>query len=329
MASIGAIGQHFIRFPGFENCTGTFGAALQGAGTLGLFFLTVSLSVLELAWRDDPEKEAGNFGNQFGIEMYNDEWRTKEISNGRMAMISILDIWGAEVATGKDAIQQFGFGALPRSQVVSTASSFAGASASAITALRGKPLAATAVAEAPVAIEEATPPPPPPFNPAEQIGAMPPLGFFDPMGFTPMGDEATFRQMRAAEIKHGRVAMMASIGAIGQHFIRFPGFENCTGTFGAALQGAGTLGLFFLTVSLSVLELAWRDDPEKEAGNFGNPFGIEMYNDEWRTKEVSNGRMAMISILGIWGAEVATGKDAIQQFGFGALPRSQVVSTAS
>jgi len=240
-----------------------------------------------------------------------------------------LGIWGAEVATGKDAIQQFGFGALPRSQVVSTASSFAGASASAITAVRGKPLAATAVAEAPVAIEEATPPPPPPFNPAEQIGAMPPLGFFDPMGFTPMGDEATFRQMRAAEIKHGRVAMMASIGAIGQHFIRFPGFENCTGTFGAALQGAGTLGLFFLTVSLSVLELAWRDDPEKEAGNFGNPFGIELYNDEWRTKEISNGRMAMISVLGIWGAEVATGKDAIQQFGFGALPRSQVVSTAS
>merc|ERR1712028_261867 len=93
-----------------------------------------------------------------------------------MAMIAVLGIWGAEVATGKDAIQQFGFGALPRAQVVSSASSFAGVSASAITAaaLRGKPLAATAVAEAPAAIEETTPPPPPPFNPAEWVGALPP-----------------------------------------------------------------------------------------------------------------------------------------------------------
>ena len=27
-------------------------------------------------------------------------------------------------------------------------------------------------------------PPPPPFNPANQIGALPPLGYFDPAGFS-------------------------------------------------------------------------------------------------------------------------------------------------
>jgi len=196
----------------------------------------------------------------------------------------------------------------------------AAASAAVLGANSGKRKAlratSTIVADVPATVEESIPPPPPPFNPADQLGALPPTGFFDPMGFTSVGDEAGFRQMRAAEIKHGRVAMMASIGAVGQHFIRFPGFEKCTGTFGAALQGAGTLGLFFLTVSVSILELAWRDDPELEAGNFGNPFNIDLYNDEWRNKELSNGRMAMIAVLGIWGAEVATGKDAIQQFGF-------------
>merc|ERR1712032_113360 len=28
------------------------------------------------------------------------------------------------------------------------------------------------------------PPPPPPFNPSKQVGAMAPLGFFDPAGFS-------------------------------------------------------------------------------------------------------------------------------------------------
>jgi hypothetical protein len=59
-----------------------------------------------------------------------------------------------------------------------------------------------------------------------------------------------------------------------------------------------------------------RSTGAKEAGNYGDPFGVQMYNDEMRMKELNNGRMAMISVLGIFAAECATGKDAIQQFGF-------------
>ncbi len=36
------------------------------------------------------------------------EMREKEISNG-LAMISVLHIFAAEIATGKDAMRQFGF----------------------------------------------------------------------------------------------------------------------------------------------------------------------------------------------------------------------------
>jgi len=43
-----------------------------------------------------------------------------------------------------------------------------------------------------------------PFDPAKQVGALPPLGYWDPAGFTK--DEESFRQYRAAEIKHARVA---------------------------------------------------------------------------------------------------------------------------
>merc|ERR1711972_905800 len=172
-----------------------------------------------------------------------------------------------------------------------------------------------------VATVDEVAPPPPPFSPSEQIGAMAPLGFFDPLGFTKVGDDKGFKKLRAAELKHGRVAMMASIGAVAQHFVKFPWAEGVKGTFGAMNTGEGVIGFVGLFAACGLLELAWREDAEREPGNFGDPFGVKMYTPEMREKELSNGRMAMISMLGIFAAELATGKDAIQQFGLSALPR--------
>jgi len=214
MASIGALGQHYIRVPGFESAKGTFGVVLSGEGVLGLAVLFVGSGILELAWRENPTKEPGNFGDPFGLKMYDEEMRSKEINNGRMAMISVLGIFAAEAATGRDAIAQFGLSAIREVRMQPSACSstgcFAGSSAAPAAVQRGRSLAAVAAVEAPE-----SPPPPPPFNPAEQIGAGMPLGYFDPLGFCKVGDEVGFRNLRAAEIKHGRVAMMASIGALG------------------------------------------------------------------------------------------------------------------
>jgi hypothetical protein len=157
---------------------------------------------------------------------------------------------------------------------------------------------------------------PPPFAPSAQVGAVAPLGFFDPLGFTEVGDEAGFRKLRSSEIKHGRVAMMASVGLLGQHFIKFPGFEKAPSGFGALSSGEGVLGFTLILVLCAGLELAWRDSKEREPGNFGDPFGVKMYTEEMRNKEINNGRFAMICVFGIFAAEMATGKDAIQQFGF-------------
>jgi hypothetical protein len=48
---------------------------------------------------------------------------------------------------------------------------------------------------------------------------MAPVGFFDPAGFSKKGDESGFRNHRAVEIQHGRLAMMAALGGVAQHYI--------------------------------------------------------------------------------------------------------------
>lgn len=67
--------------------------------------------------------------------------------------------------------------------------------------------------------------PPPPFNPVEFAKAMPgvtaPLGFFDPVGFCSADgvSEGKIRFYREVELKHARVAMLASLGfLVGEQF---------------------------------------------------------------------------------------------------------------
>ena len=41
---------------------------------------------------------------------------------------------------------------------------------------------------------------------------MPPLGIFDPAGFAAKADQNTLKRYREAELIHGRVAMLATVG---------------------------------------------------------------------------------------------------------------------
>eukprot|EP00929_Paragymnodinium_shiwhaense_P110718 TRINITY_DN7792_c0_g1_i1.p1 TRINITY_DN7792_c0_g1~~TRINITY_DN7792_c0_g1_i1.p1 ORF type:complete len:324 (-),score=105.16 TRINITY_DN7792_c0_g1_i1:492-1463(-) len=285
MAAVGALAQSTFRFPGFEDVKGTVTALGGGDSVLyGTAALFVVSGVLEQIWKEQPGKEAGNFGDPVGLNQYTEEMRIKEINNGRMAMVSVLGIFAAELATGKDALSQFS--AVPRrSEATSAVTMFAGAAGDAA------------------------------FQPAAQLGAVAPLGYFDPLSFSKEGDEEGFKTLRSAELKHGRVSMMAAVGALVQHFVRLPGFEKVKGTFtGIAQDEAAVYGLGAIFLLSGALEFAWKEQPGKEPGNFGDPAGLNQYTEEMRIKELNNGRMAMISIFGILGAELATGKDAFEQF---------------
>mmetsp|Transcript_89438 Transcript_89438/g.193608 ORF Transcript_89438/g.193608 Transcript_89438/m.193608 type:complete len:330 (-) Transcript_89438:35-1024(-) len=164
----------------------------------------------------------------------------------------------------------------------------------------------------------------------DQIGAIPPLGFFDPLGFTKDIDKAGFRKYRAAELKHGRVAMVALGGAIMQSVHRIPGFEEMPAGIWAPFSPPATYGLLAMVALNGVFELfLWRDKPYRQPGDFEDPlqFGILVPSDDgafgsrdFRERELSNGRFAMFAILGVIAAELATGKNAIQQLGV-ELPR--------
>ena len=60
---------------------------------------------------------------------------------------------------------------------------------------------------------------------------------WDPLNFVNNGDQARFDRLRSVEIKHGRVAMMATLGyasTYGNEY-RFPGCENFPGGHAAVI----------------------------------------------------------------------------------------------
>merc|ERR1712129_389115 len=57
------------------------------------------------------------------------------------------------------------------------------------------------------------------FDPKTMPGVTGPLGFFDPLGFSTDASEGKVRFYREVELKHGRVAMLASLGfLVGESF---------------------------------------------------------------------------------------------------------------
>ncbi|CAK0896971.1 unnamed protein product, partial [Prorocentrum cordatum] len=57
-----------------------------------------------------------------------------------------------------------------------------------------------------------------------ETGVQAPVGYWDPLGLSADGDVATFKRRRETELKHGRVAMYATMGYITPEFYKWPGY---------------------------------------------------------------------------------------------------------
>tara|TARA_B110001452_G_C15109763_1_gene386850 strand:- start:53 stop:754 length:702 start_codon:yes stop_codon:yes gene_type:complete len=173
------------------------------------------------------------------------------------------------------------------------------------------------------AVEE---PPAPVFDVKKMAGVTDPLGFFDPIGFCDDASEGKIRFYREVELKHGRVAMLASLGyLIGEQFHPLWGGSIDVPSF-VAFQ-ATPLQTFWPAVVLfiSVIEVfsvfsfntplggePWSVRADHAPGDFGfDPMGLKPTNEaelkEMQTKELNNGRLAMFAIAGMVGQEAATG----------------------
>merc|ERR1719515_37886 len=156
------------------------------------------------------------------------------------------------------------------------------------------------------------------------VGDQPPLGFWDPLGYTADGDFNKFQRRREVEIKHGRVSMLACIGYIVPEYFRWPGmlspsegisFTDVPNGLGALskvpVAGWAQIFAFAGSVELGLFK------PTGEPGNYGQGFlgalGIlgSIQETGLRKKklgaEISNGRLAMFAIIGMFFQDGLTG----------------------
>ena len=168
-------------------------------------------------------------------------------------------------------------------------------------------------------------------------GAVSPLGFFDPLGFSKDADLNTVKRYREAEIMHGRVAMMAAVGYL---------IGESTPTIGYGMDVHHTIANnqlpeisgtvlfpFFLAINIAEAVRAntgWLEPgvgplftlrEKYYPGDIGfDLFGLKPKDAQnfanMQTKELNNGRLAMLAAAGMCVQEQINGQGILENLGF-------------
>jgi len=157
-----------------------------------------------------------------------------------------------------------------------------------------------------------------------ELGTTLPFKYWDPLGLSSDGDAATFRRRRIAEIKNGRVAMLACMGYIVPEYFRWPGYLSPSAGIkftdipnGAAAltkmpaEGWGQIGVFIAFLELFPL----RQEADRVPGDApgcgklgvpwfwvaGKPGSVcdTAGSERSLNAEINNGRLAMVAITGM------------------------------
>jgi len=179
-----------------------------------------------------------------------------------------------------------------------------------------------------------------------QVGVTEPAGFFDPLKLSEGADAATLVKFREAELKHGRVAMMASLGFIVSELYHpmmestinvdsiyaFQEFEKLNDgplipllILIAAAEGA-VAAKKWAPVDLKTkgsLEAtksnAFKMQADTIPGDYGwDPLGLfpedEAKQIEYQNAELNHGRIAMLAIAGFVAQEEITKQGIVESW---------------
>jgi len=165
-----------------------------------------------------------------------------------------------------------------------------------------------------------------------KAGQVAPLGFFDPLGLSAKVGEDKILFYREAELKHGRVCMVATLGILAQEKFHtfFPNIDVPAAKLldinynEGSLQGLWAGAFFVLGAHEIVFDImgangavpkspSYNPEPGVLPGDLGwDPLNIKPKTPEklieMQNKELNNGRLAMFAALGIIAQEMVTDK---------------------
>lgn len=161
-------------------------------------------------------------------------------------------------------------------------------------------------------------------NVKDMAGVTAPLGFWDPFGLSANIPEGKLLWFREAELKHGRVSMLATLGLFVQEkFHPFFGVGDIPMTTVFQEQNLAFFwpNLAFLCFLLEGPTLqSWNGNVANQnmeeghvPGDLGfDPLGLKPQKEAdfkaLQTRELNNGRLAMFAILGLFAQEGLTGQ---------------------
>jgi len=149
---------------------------------------------------------------------------------------------------------------------------------------------------------------------------------FDPLYFS---DFIDIKWLREAELKHGRICMLASTGYMFQEFFSLPDYPGYTPNAVEAATSVPPVAMAQIIAFMAYLEIITNkgkfsmstmfEDPAREPGNLG--FDPLKFGENPATRqklemaELKNGRLAMIAFSGMIHQTFVTGKPLFASLG--------------
>mmetsp|Transcript_14598 Transcript_14598/g.35506 ORF Transcript_14598/g.35506 Transcript_14598/m.35506 type:complete len:208 (-) Transcript_14598:3047-3670(-) len=136
----------------------------------------------------------------------------------------------------------------------------------------------------------------------DAAGVSGPVGYFDPAKLSEGISQETFDQYRTAELKHGRVAMLAVLGYVATETYHWPGEIAYGLKFADVPSGLKALEVIpnFGILQIIILVACIEKYGFLAEGTFGDAGLLNLTEDELKkrqTQELNHGRLAMLATM--------------------------------